>query len=349
MLHGCWTVRCVQMVILFGTHPKYIEHDTGSLHPESPDRLIAVRRGIDISSIKDAIEIFEPQPATIEEICRVHDESYLNALRRFCLMGGGMLDPDTTASIGSWEAVLLGAGAGLGAARKIREGQADAAFLAVRPPGHHAVRDRAMGFCLVNNIAVLAADLVARGEKVLIFDFDAHHGNGTQEMFYDTSSVLYVSSHQYPLYPGTGRAREVGIGAGKGYTLNLPVPADTTGPTFREALDRMVAPVVDAFAPTWTLISAGFDSHRRDPLTELGLTSADFSELTLWVRQMAPSARMVAFLEGGYDLPALEQCTAATLAALAGESLKPEPNSDGPINFEMIKALEESRKRALSD
>lgn len=337
------------MVILFGTHPKYIEHDTGSLHPESPERLTAVRRGIDISSIKDEIEIFEPQPATIEEISRVHDVSYLDALRRFCLMGGGTLDPDTTASIGSWEAMLLAAGAGLDAARRMRAGKADAAFLAVRPPGHHAVRDRAMGFCLANNIAVLAADLVAQGEKVLIFDFDAHHGNGTQEMFFDSASVLYVSSHQYPLYPGTGRAREVGIGSGTGYTLNLPFPADTTGPTFREALDRMVAPVVEAFLPTWTLISAGFDSHRRDPLTEMGLTSADFSDLTLWVRQMAPSAKVVAFLEGGYDFAALEHSTASTLAALAGVSLKPEPNSDGPINFEMIKAMEESRKRALSD
>lgn len=337
------------MVILFGTHPKYVEHDTGSVHPESPERLVAVRRGIEISGVKDAIGLFQPEAATLEELGRVHEPSYVDALRRFCLMGGGMLDPDTVASIGSWDAAIYAAGAGLDAARKIRAGEADAAFLAVRPPGHHAVSDRAMGFCLINNVAVLAADLVAKGEKVLVFDYDAHHGNGTQEMFFEDPSVLYVSAHQYPLYPGTGRAREVGSGAGKGYTLNLPFHAATTGPSYMEALNRMVAPVVEEFTPTWTLISAGFDAHRRDPLTEMGLTSADFCDLTLWVKQQAPSSKVIAFLEGGYDLSALEQSTAATLAALAGETLKPEPNSGGPIDFEMIKALEESRKRALSD
>lgn len=337
------------MVILFGTHPKYVEHETGTLHPESPERLIAVGRGIEICGVKDAVQMFEPEPATIEAINRVHEPAYTDALRRFCLMGGGMLDPDTSASVGSWDAVLLAAGAGLDAAGRIKAGLADAAFLAVRPPGHHAVSDRAMGFCLINNIAVLAADLVSQGERVLIFDFDAHHGNGTQEMFIEEPSVFYVSAHQYPLYPGTGRAREVGIGAGRGFTLNLPFHSGTTGSSYLEALDRLVAPLIEGFAPTWTLISAGFDAHRRDPLTEMGLTSADFSDLTLWVSHMAPLAKIVAFLEGGYDLAALEQSTAATIAALAGQSLKPEPNSDGAIDIEMISALEESRKRALSD
>lgn len=337
------------MDILFGTHPKYVEHDTGSVHPESAERLVAVKRGIETSGLGGSVKIYRPEQATLEELGRVHQPSYVDALKRFCLMGGGMLDPDTVASVGSWEAALYAAGAGLGAARKIRAGEAEAAFLAVRPPGHHAVSDRAMGFCLINNIAVLAADLLAQGEKVLIFDFDAHHGNGTQEMFFEEPSVLYVSAHQYPLYPGTGRAREVGSGAGKGYTLNLPFHADTTGATYMEALERMVAPVIEKFSPTWTLISAGFDAHWRDPVTEMGLTSADFGDLTLWVKHMAPSAKVVAFLEGGYDFAALEKSTAATLAALAGQSLKPEPNSKGPVNLDMIKALEESRKRALAD
>jgi acetoin utilization deacetylase AcuC-like enzyme len=337
------------MVILFGTHPRYAEHDTGSLHPESAERLLAVRRGIDTSGVKDAIEYFVPEPATQEELTRVHEPSYIEALRRFCLMGGGMLDPDTSASVGSWDAAILAAGAGIGAAAKIRAGEAEAAFLAVRPPGHHAVSDRAMGFCLINNVAVLAADLVSRGERVLVYDFDAHHGNGTQEIFFYSPSVLYVSAHQYPLYPGTGRAREVGSGAGKGYTLNLPFHADTTGPTYLEALERMAARVIEDFSPTWTLISAGFDAHRLDPLTEMGLTSADFCDLTLWIKQLVPKAKVVAFLEGGYNLSALEQSAAATLSALAGRSLKPEPNSDGSADLEMIKALEESRKRALAE
>lgn len=337
------------MIILFGTHPKYVEHDPGALHPESPERLVAVRRSIERSDVKDAVEVFEPAPATIEEMARVHDPSYLDALQRFCLMGGGMLDPDTGTTIGSWEAARLAAGAGLDASRRIAAGQADAAFLAVRPPGHHAVSDRAMGFCLVNSIAVLAADLVAKGEKVVIFDFDAHHGNGTQEMFFGSSSVLYLSTHQYPLYPGTGRAREVGSGEGKGFTINLPFHSGTSGASYMAALERLVALEVEKFQPTWILISAGFDAHRLDPLTELGLTSADFGRLTLWIKELAPMAKVIAMLEGGYDPSALELSTASTIAALAGKLLAPEKESGGEVDNDMIVALDESRKRALSE
>lgn len=335
------------MPILFGTHPKFAEHDSGSDHPESPERLVAVRRGIDASGVKDAVISFTPEPASLEQLTRAHEASYIDSLRRFCLMGGGMLDPDTTASIGSWDALLLAAGSGIDAIRRIARGEADSAFLAVRPPGHHAVRDRAMGFCLVNNVAVAACDLVSRGERVLIFDFDAHHGNGTQEIFLDNSSVLYVSLHQYPLYPGTGRSREVGEGGGRGFTVNLPLPPYTTGSTYRVALDRIVAPIIEKFGPTWTLLSAGYDAHRRDPLTELGLTSVDFADMTTWVKGLAPKAKVIAFLEGGYDFSALENSAGATLAVMAGEIYRPEPASDGEINFEVIHAIEESRKRAL--
>lgn len=337
------------MVILFGTHPKYVEHDSGSIHPDSPQRLQAVYKGIALSGIQDSVQVFQPLPAEMEALSRVHQVSYLEALKRFCLMGGGMLDPDTSATVASWDAALLAAGAGLDAARKIQAGEADAAFLAVRPPGHHAVSDRAMGFCLINNVAVLAAELVSGGERVLIFDFDAHHGNGTQEIFFDNPDVLYISTHQYPLYPGTGRAREVGKGAGKGYTLNLPFHADTTGPSYLEALDRLAAPIIETFSPTWILLSSGFDAHRLDPLTELGLSSADFGILTLWAKQLAPDAKLVAMLEGGYDLEALEMSTASILAALAGVKLSPEAPSQGEVDLDMIVALEESRKRALSE
>ncbi len=337
------------MVILFGTHPKYVEHDSGTVHPDSPQRLQAVFKGIELSGIKELVQVFQPTQATVEELSRVHQPSYIEALKRFCLMGGGMLDPDTMATEASWEAALLAAGAGLDAARRIYAGEADAAFLAVRPPGHHAVSDRAMGFCLLNNIAVLSAELVSRGERVLVFDFDAHHGNGTQEIFFESSKVLYVSTHQYPLYPGTGRAREVGKGEGKGYTLNLPFHANTVVASYMEGLDRIAAPVIESFAPTWILLSSGFDAHRQDPLTELGLTSADFGMLTLWIKQLAPTANVVAMLEGGYDLEALETSTASTLAAMAGFQLKLENPSQGRANIEMISALEESRKRALSE
>lgn len=337
------------MAILFGTHSKYIDHDSGSGHPDSPQRLEAVRRGIGISGVADAIELFSPEPATIEQLSRVHTPSYVDALRRFCLMGGGMLDPDTRASVASWDAALLAAGAGVDAARRIRRGEAEAAFLAVRPPGHHAVSDRAMGFCLINNVAVLVADLLVQREKVVIFDFDAHHGNGTQDIFFENSSVLYISTHQYPLYPGTGRAREVGTGEGKGFTLNLPFHAKTSGSTYLEGLNRMAAPLIERFEPTWIVLSAGFDAHRLDPLTDLKLSSADFNMLTLWIKSLAPSAKVIAMLEGGYDLSALENSAAATISALAGEPLSPEPPSNGQIDLDMIVALEESRKRALSE
>lgn len=337
------------MVILFGTHPKYAEHDSGTVHPESPQRIAAVIKGMEQSGLGEAVVPFTPEPATVEELARVHDEGYIDALKRFCLMGGGELDPDTIATVNSWDAALLAAGAGIDAARRIERGEADAAFLAVRPPGHHAVRDRAMGFCLFNNVAVLAAHLLLKGERVLIFDFDAHHGNGTQEIFFEDPSVLYVSTHQYPLYPGTGRAREVGAGEGRGYTINLPLHANSNGPTYLEALDRLAAPSIEKFKPTWMLLSAGFDAHRLDPLTEMNLSSADFGALTSWVKGLAPLAKMVALLEGGYDLSALRNSTASTIGAMAGEVVAPEPLSGGPIDRETIDALDESRERALEE
>ena len=196
---------------------------------------------------------------------------YLDALERLCAGGGGRIDADTCVSTGSWEAALLGAGAGLASIESLDAGAATAAFCAVRPPGHHASATWAMGFCVVNNIAVAAAALADRGEKVLIVDYDAHHGNGTQDCFYDDPRVMYVSFHEYPLYPGTGALSETGAGAGVGTTINFPFPAGTTGDVYLTAVDEVLAPAVERFAPTWLLLSAGFDAHRRDPLTGLAL------------------------------------------------------------------------------
>ena len=216
--------------------------------------------------------------------------------------------------------------------RRLQAGEGDAGFCAVRPPGHHALASQAMGFCLFNNVAVAAAQLRSQGERVVIVDYDAHHGNGTQDLFWDDPDVFYVSMHEWPQYPGTGGIREVGVGAGAGTTLNLPFPSHTTGDVYRRALDEVVFPALAAWKPTWLLISAGFDAHRADPITDLGLTSGDYADLTVALAPLVAPGRRLLFLEGGYDLDALVQCTGSVLSALVDDgAYRPEaPTSGGP-------------------
>ncbi|HEV8065099.1 MAG TPA: histone deacetylase, partial [Acidimicrobiales bacterium] len=262
---------------------------------------------------------------------------------------GGRIDADTAAVPQSYEAAMRAAGAGPDAVQRLDDGQATAAFLAVRPPGHHALAGAAMGFCLFNNIAVTAALLADRGEKVVVVDWDAHHGNGTQEIFYDRAEVLYVSLHQWPFYPGTGSPVETGTGPGLGTTLNIPLPAGTGGDVYRAAFDTLVEPVVERFEPSWVLISAGFDAHRDDPLCDLRLTAGDYADLTSRSLRLAPTARRIAFLEGGYDLAALRSSTGACVAALAGTDLKPEPPSGaGPGGDQAMAWLAACRQVHLS-
>jgi acetoin utilization deacetylase AcuC-like enzyme len=284
-----------------------------------------VLRGVAVTGLDEAVSGFAPRPATIEELSRAHDAEYVSFVEQFCRSGGGHLDADTVASEGSWAAALRAAGAGLDAMERLRAGEGSTAFLAVRPPGHHALARRQMGFCLFNNVAVAAAGALARGERVAIVDWDAHHGNGTQEIFYAEPGVLYVSLHQYPFYPGTGGKEEMGSGAGVGSTVNFPFPAGTRGDAYRLAFDEVIGPAIEVFAPDWLFISAGFDAHRQDPITDLGLSAGDFTDLTAIMRDVAPAGRMIAFLEGGYDLEALESSVAACVAGLAGERLTPEP------------------------
>jgi acetoin utilization deacetylase AcuC-like enzyme len=333
------------VTLLFGWHPGFAEHDTGSGHPERPARLDAVLAGLEASGVRDAVERFEPRAATAEEIAAVHPGRHLQALQELTSTGGGWIDGDTVVSEGSWDALLRAAGAGLEAVERLDAGEGDSAFLAVRPPGHHATARRPMGFCLVNNVAVTARRLADRGERVLVVDYDAHHGNGTQDIFYDDADVVYVSMHEYPLYPGTGSMEEVGRGEGTGATINFPLPAGATGDVHRRALDEVVAPVVDRWRPTWLLVSAGFDAHVRDPLTGLGLSSGDFADLTRELFHYVPAGRRVVFLEGGYDLQGLRDSVAATLAAMVDVDTRPEPaTSDGP-GATVVEAVARMRAR----
>jgi acetoin utilization deacetylase AcuC-like enzyme len=315
--------------VLLETHEAYFDHDPGRSHPERPGRLRAVVEGIKAAGVDDAVVCVSPREATRPELERVHDPAYLDAVEAFCQSGGGRLDADTAVSTGSWKAATLAAGAALDAIERLRDGQADAAFIAVRPPGHHALARRAMGFCLINTVAVAAAALAAAGERVMIIDWDAHHGNGTQDIFYDNPSVFYVSMHEYPLYPGTGWIDETGRGAATGTTINFPFPAGTTGDVYLTALDEVVIPAAERFQPSWLVTSAGFDGHRRDPLTGLGLSAGDFADLTRRTMPLVPAGRRLLALEGGYDLEALATSAGACVASLAGARYRPEEATSG--------------------
>ena len=306
-------------------HPAFRDHDAGAGHPERPQRLDAVRRGIREAGLEPRLRLMTPRAAAWDELRTVHTAGHID---RLAATEGRTtrFDPDTQAGPQSYAAALLAAGSVVDAVDRVLARDIDRAFCAVRPPGHHAEADRAMGFCLFNNVAVGAARALESGlRRVAVVDFDVHHGNGTQNMFYDDPRVLYVSSHAYPFYPGTGGLDEVGEGRGEGFTVNLPLPGTMGDAEYARIYREIVEPVVRAFDPELVMVSVGFDPHRDDPLAGMAVTERGFAQIAASCLDGASGAakgRAIFVLEGGYDLDGIAASTAAVMRVLLGETVE---------------------------
>ena len=306
---------------LYVAHPSSHLHDTGP-HPENAGRLVALEAAMEARDWLGA-ERAEAPAAERDWLERVHDPAHVDAIEEFARRGGGMIDHDTVAGEHSFEAALHSAGGATWATERLLAGDEQVAFCGLRPPGHHAERARAMGFCLFNNVAVAAAHAIDEcgAERVLVLDWDVHHGNGTEEIFADSDEVLYVSIHQSPLYPGTGDASFTGTGAGEGYTVNLPVPPGSGPDDFLALVQHVVVPVAREFGPGLLAISAGYDAHRADPLASCLLDEDAYADMSATMRDLGAEleAPVLVCLEGGYDPPALAASAVATIEALDGD------------------------------
>jgi acetoin utilization deacetylase AcuC-like enzyme len=300
---------------------RFLGHDTGE-HVEHPGRARAIKARLAGAGLLARATDMYVQSVPMRLLEQVHDLSYLNALDRFAQQGGGWIDNDTFVGVDSVEVAKLAAGAASEVVRQVITGKANRGFALGRPPGHHATRSRGMGFCLYNNVAVAAVTALNEGiERVAIVDWDVHHGNGTQDIFYDRSDVLFTSIHQYPFYPGSGSARERGQGAGEGYTINLPLGAGAGDETYLRLFDQVIAPAVRTYEPELLLLSAGFDAHARDPLGGMRVTERGFAELAERAVTLADElcgGRVVAVLEGGYDVDALARSVEAVIRVFDG-------------------------------
>ena len=306
--------------------PFYLKHKNEP-HPENPGRLNAIQKNIESSKYYNNLTLIQPRKATVEDIAKVHGTGYIRSVEDSCRNGIRNLDADTVISADSYQAALLSAGAGLEALDKILEGTVSNAFCAVRPPGHHAEQNKAMGFCLFNNVGVIAryAQDIKNIQKIFIFDWDVHHGNGTQHSFYKDSSIYYSSIHQYPFYPGTGGVDETGTGDGLGSNLNLPMQAYSCDADYINAIEHMLIPVIQKFNPDLIIISAGFDAHENDPLAQINLSTDCYGKMTQKLMEIANdvcNGRILSMLEGGYDYSALAdsvQLHVETLSSSQGQ------------------------------
>ena len=320
--------------------PTFRQHDPGPGHPEQIARLEAIEALLDRAPIQD-VEMIAPRAATRAELERVHTTSMLDQLA--ALAGkSARLDPDTAMSPGSWDAAMLAAGAAAQAVEDVLSGKADNAFALVRPPGHHAEADEPMGFCLFNNAAIAATAALARGlERVAVLDWDVHHGNGTQHSFWKRRDVLYLSSHQYPFYPGTGGAWQVGEGDGAGFTINAPLPGLQADADFGAVFCDLFLPVLEQYQPQLLIVSAGFDAHRSDPIGGLRVTERGFAAMCSALKKQL-NGKLVLLLEGGYHLDALAQSVHACVEVLAGARSDSFPDGVRP---DTVAAIAESKQQ----
>jgi len=310
--------------------PIYLEHDTGS-HPENSQRLVAMMSHLEETGTKEKLTLLSPRPASLEEIEMVHAPEYISQIKSKAERGGGWLDPDTVVCPASYEVALYAAGGLLTAVETVMKGEVDSAFALVRPPGHHAIHNRAMGFCIFNNVAIAAKFALSKFNlsRVLIADFDVHHGNGTQDTFYADPKVLYFSTHQYPFYPGTGWMDETGTGEGEGTTVNFPMNAGWGDEEYSRAFNEVLVPVAQRFQPQLILVSVGFDPHWADSLATMQVSVTGFAQMVTVLKKLASELcqrRLVFTLEGGYNLQVAASALKATFNVLLDN-----PEIDDPI------------------
>jgi len=329
--------------------PLYLEHDS-STHPENKRRLEQTLAYLHEAGFLERMHPIAARDASLDELSAVHDPGYIARLQGTAVAGGGWLDPDTYVGNRSYDAAVRAAGGLLAAVEAVLTGDVDNAFALVRPPGHHALASRGMGFCLFNNIAVAARHALRHEglQRVLIVDYDLHHGNGTQDAFYQEAEVLYFSTHQFPYYPGTGHWKETGRGAGEGYTVNVPLPAGVGDEGYQRVFEQVLMPVAMRYRPQLILASAGYDAHWRDPLGMMRLSVSGYASLARRLVDLAGECcggRLVITLEGGYNLEALALCVGATFSMLLGDKdvhdpLGPARGSEEPVDA-VIQAVRE--------